>query len=126
MHAAKGLEWDRVYLMAVNSYSFPSLVMSDNYAGQKWFIRDNLNLEACALAQLYALISGNTESYAEQKESHLAFFENAAERLRLLYVAITRAREDVIMTWNFGRGNQRAGLSLPAVYLKEWLAEREK
>ncbi len=27
MHAAKGLEWDRVYLMAVSNYGFPSALV---------------------------------------------------------------------------------------------------
>lgn len=120
MHAAKGLEWDRVYLMSVNNYSFPSLVASDQYAGQKWFVRDQLNLEVVALGQFYAIIYPDYYPYSEQTASYNAFFENAAERLRLLYVAITRAKSDLVITWNTGRGWQSgvvAGLALPAVHL---------
>ena len=46
MHKAKGLEWDRVYLMSVNNYDFPSLQSNDRYISEKWFVRDSLNLEA--------------------------------------------------------------------------------
>ena len=52
MHKAKGLEWDRVYLLSVNNYDFPSGMPYDQYISEKWFIREQLNLEAEALAQL--------------------------------------------------------------------------
>ena len=42
MHRAKGLEWDRVYLMALNNYSFPSAEPQDTFISEKWFVRDNL------------------------------------------------------------------------------------
>ncbi len=54
MHKAKGLEWDRVYLMSVNSYDFPTGYPDERYIAEKWFIRDKLNLQAEALAQLRA------------------------------------------------------------------------
>src|SRR5215208_5696435 len=52
MHKAKGLEWDRVYLMSINNYDFPSNMPNDRFISEKWFIRGGLNLEAEALAQL--------------------------------------------------------------------------
>ena len=52
MHKAKGLEWDRVYLLSVNNYDFPSAQPVDRFVSEKWFLRDALNLEAEALAQL--------------------------------------------------------------------------
>lgn len=107
MHSAKGLEWDRVYLMAVNNYSFPSAEPQDNYIGEKWYIRDNLNLQAEALAQLDILrrIADNELifDYVEGDASEESRVEYAAERLRLLYVGITRARQELVMTWNTGR-----------------------
>ncbi len=66
MHKAKGLEWDRVHLMSVNNYDFPALQGYDNYISEKWFLRDGLNLEAEALAQLTAALStGEYDWYAE-------------------------------------------------------------
>ncbi|MCZ7543434.1 MAG: hypothetical protein M5R40_07810 [Anaerolineae bacterium] len=52
MHRAKGMEWDRVYLMSINNYDFPSSMAHDTYIAERWFVRDSLNLEAEALAQL--------------------------------------------------------------------------
>ena len=54
-HKAKGLEWDRVYLMSVNAYDFPSALPGDRFIGESWYIRDGLNLAAEALAQLEAV-----------------------------------------------------------------------
>ena len=52
MHKAKGLEWDRVYLMSVSNYDFPSGMEYDNYMSDKWFVRDKLNLQAETLATI--------------------------------------------------------------------------
>jgi DNA helicase-2/ATP-dependent DNA helicase PcrA len=129
MHKAKGLEWDRVYLMSVNNYSFPSGQAHDSYIAERWFIRDSLNLEAEALAQLAAVLNQPTgrglepEGEATQR-ARLAY---VGERLRLLYVGITRAKRDLIITWNTGRS--RAEKLRPAVpfqalhdYWTEYLA----
>ncbi len=106
MHRAKGLEWDRVYLMGVNNYNFPSGQPQDDYFSEKWFIRDNLNLEAEVLAQLAALETD--DEYFEGDATHDARLELVKERLRLLYVGITRAKQELVVTWNVGRarGNQ--------------------
>lgn len=119
MHAAKGLEWDRVYLMAVNNYSFPSALDYEEYLGEKRFIRDNLNLDAEVLAQLDALINKHPDDYKTGPASHQARIDYAAERLRLLYVGITRAKSDLSITWNVGRYWERGGsfVKQPAVPL---------
>ncbi len=64
-HKAKGLEWDRVYLSSVNSYDFPSALPGDDFMSEKWFIRENLNLEAEALAQLRAALAGDMTALYE-------------------------------------------------------------
>jgi DNA helicase-2/ATP-dependent DNA helicase PcrA len=103
MHAAKGLEWDRVYLLAINNYSFPAGLPADSYQSEKWFIRDRLNLQAETHEQVRLLIEGRAAEYVEGKATEEARIEYAAERLRLLYVGITRARRDLVLTWNMGR-----------------------
>ncbi len=130
IHKAKGLEWDRVYLMSVNNYDFPSAQPHDQYYAEKYFVRGQLNLEAEALAQLRALAKGNlSELYLQEGvATRQARLDYCAERLRLFYVGITRARRSLIITWNTGkassgRENQR---SLPFVHLHEfWEAHRD-
>jgi DNA helicase-2/ATP-dependent DNA helicase PcrA len=107
MHAAKGLEWDRVYLLAVNNYSFPSAQLYDTYLDEKWFLRDKLNLRAETLAQLNSLTEGTAYYEGEATKQHR--IDYAAERLRLLYVGITRARRELLITWNTGRYHASGG-----------------
>jgi len=138
MHKAKGLEWDRVYLMSVNNYDFPSGQMYDRYISEKWFLRSvvsihpdehgaaqppssmSLNLEAEALAQLTALESnGEFDYYEEGAATIKSRMDYVRERLRLLYVGITRAKRDLIVTWNSGRqGDATSNLAVEA--LRGW------
>jgi DNA helicase-2/ATP-dependent DNA helicase PcrA len=113
MHRAKGLEWDRVYLMGVNNYSFPSGEPQDTYFSEKWFVRDSLNLEAEILAQLDALTSD--KSYLEGFATEQARLELVRERLRLLFVGITRAKQELVVTWNRGQQYQNKPDNQPAI-----------
>ena len=126
MHKAKGLEWDRVYMMAVNTYNFPSAEPYDEFIGEKWFVRDNLNLQAEALEQLDRLSDTIPFPYEEGKASQAARIEYASERLRLLYVGITRAKKELIMTWNHGRPNNKAAQAIPFVALSTFWEGKSK
>ncbi len=112
MHRAKGLEWDRVHLTSVNNYDFPSGGALDSYRGEPWFIRYHLNLVAETLGQLEAL-PGDEPAYEEGEPSLVAREDYIRERLRLLYVGITRAKREMIVTWNTGR--RKAEPQLPAL-----------
>lgn len=104
MHKAKGLEWDRVYLLSCNNFDFPSGMPYDTYVSEKWFIREQLNLEAEALEQLrIALTDDLYEWYEEGRATQAARLSTVRERLRLLYVGITRAKKSLIVTWNTGK-----------------------
>ena len=71
MHKAKGLEWDRVYLLSVNNYDFPSGMPYDQYMSEKWFIRGRLNLEAEALEQLKVALSRDEYVWYEEGKATL-------------------------------------------------------
>jgi DNA helicase-2/ATP-dependent DNA helicase PcrA len=145
MHKAKGLEWDRVYLMSVNNYDFPSNMPNDRFISEKWFVRSGLDLAAESLAQL-SVITGSryggggrvafdayrdpaaystTNATRPPNDEYDWYEEGAAtmrsrldyvkERLRLLYVGITRAKRDLIVTWNSGR----QGDATPSLALSE-------
>ncbi|OGO35291.1 MAG: hypothetical protein A2W35_01435 [Chloroflexi bacterium RBG_16_57_11] len=125
MHRAKGLEWDRVYLMSVNNYDFPSANQEDTYISERWFIRDSLNLQAEALAQLQAALEVNEYSWYEEGQATLnARLDYTRERLRLLYVGITRARRELVVTWNTGRDGRRQP-AVPLVALQNFWEERQ-
>ncbi|HCK64735.1 MAG TPA: ATP-dependent helicase [Anaerolineae bacterium] len=116
MHRAKGLEWDRVYLMSVNNYDFPSGMPNDRFISERWFIRQGLNLEAEALEQLRVLETNNEyDWYEEGKATFTSRLGYIKERLRLFYVGITRAKKDLIVTWNSGR----QGDATPSLALSE-------
>jgi DNA helicase-2/ATP-dependent DNA helicase PcrA len=107
LHKAKGLEWDRVYLLSANNYDFPSGEDSDHYIAEKWYIRGRLNLEAETLNQLKALLANdlagmNLEPGVATREARLDY---SRERLRLLFVGITRAKSELHISWNSGRNN---------------------
>lgn len=105
MHKAKGLEWDRVYLLSVNNYDFPSGDPEDVFISEKWFVRGRLNLEAEALFQLKSLIDGDLTGLNLEPgiATQQARQEYGRERLRLLYVGITRAKKELHISWNSGR-----------------------
>ncbi|MGC9469359.1 MAG: ATP-dependent helicase [Anaerolineae bacterium] len=125
MHKAKGLEWDKVYLMSVNDYNFPSALPQDRFISEPWYVRDQLNLEAEALAQLKALEENpDLFDYDEGTPTLLARQDYASERLRLFYVGITRAKRALSVTWNTGRhGNAQP--SVPFIALQTWWETRE-
>lgn len=122
MHRAKGLEWDRVYLTSINNYDFPSDEAQDQFIGEPIFVRDRLNLEAEALAQL-AVLADPSIDYVEGAASRRARLDFVAERLRLLYVGITRARKELIVMTNTGKG--QATPAAPMVGLDAWWSSRD-
>ena len=100
-----------MYLISANNYNFPSNLPDDNFISERWFIRDQLNLPAEALSQLNSLIDISSPEYIESEGTKRSRLDYARERLRLLYVSITRARQELVITWN----NGRSGKSTPSV-----------
>jgi DNA helicase-2/ATP-dependent DNA helicase PcrA len=124
IHKAKGLEWDRVYLMSVNNYDFPSGAAYDRYISERWFLRDQLNLEAEALAQLDTALSSDEYAwYEEGAATQKARLDYISERIRLLFVGITRARKELVITWNTGRDGTLQP-AIPLVALQTFWEER--
>ncbi len=133
-HKAKGLEWDRVYLLSANNYNFPSGDAHDEYRGETYFIRgsqnpdtsqlEHLDLEKEAIQQLKVALSKDEYLWYEEGKATLhARADCVCERLRLLYVGITRAKKCLIVTWNTGRaGNSTA--TLPVMALKDFQLKR--
>ena len=104
MHKAKGLEWDRVYLLSLNNYDFPFDLPEDSFKGEYDFVKDNLNFEIELTSKLVHLHNNDINKLSQWGEAtRAARTQYAAERIRLYFVGITRAKQALSMTWNTGR-----------------------
>ena len=114
-HKSKGLEWDKVYLTSCSNYDFPSGDPGDSYIAESYVLKDRLNLQAEALSQMQTLLAG--KPLEDFHRGHAAFPARDTyirERLRVLYVGITRARKSLTITVNNGGGR-----NVPALALKQ-------
>ena len=88
-HRAKGLEWDGVFVVGVDNFWVPSDLDSP-FLGVDADMGGDPTAEA--IAQLQALMTDQPTTYAGLDATQSAHIDVICERLRLLYVAITRAR----------------------------------
>jgi len=73
-------------------------------------------LQAETLASLASLMVNQAGFTPEGDPAAEAHLDIAAERLRLLFVGITRAKKELILTWNTGkRGNCQPALAFLAL-----------
>ena len=81
-------------------------------------MQGNLNPEA--IAQLDAATqTGEYDWYSEGQATLDARTDYVKERLRLLYVGITRAKEELVITWNTGRKDSTQALGFAALIREE-------
>ncbi|MCS7062895.1 MAG: ATP-dependent helicase [Methylacidiphilales bacterium] len=85
VHKSKGLEWDRVYLVAVDETHYPYR-LSENRSSSE-FRYDAIDDLA------YYIVNDQPAKTKYDLERYLI-----CEKMRLLYVGITRSRHDLIMT----------------------------
>ncbi|MGQ9815408.1 MAG: 3'-5' exonuclease, partial [Candidatus Roseilinea sp.] len=121
MHKAKGLEWDRVYLTSVDQIEFPHDV-SGAFRGEQWYLegRDPAIEARMQLRALHDWATRGTPMPDERELIRQARLEYIAERLRLLYVGITRARRDLIISYSRQRLGQPNKPALAIDALLEW------
>jgi DNA helicase-2/ATP-dependent DNA helicase PcrA len=110
-HRAKGLEWDLVCLVGIDRYWVPH-ELSDPFQGTH--PEAGGNPTAIVQAWMRALM-GEQGALADAAEATKeACLETIAERLRLLYVGITRARRHLHISWSrqverYGRDRPQEG-----------------
>ena len=88
-HSSKGLEWDAVFLIGIDGMWVPGTLEAP-FLGVHDFLGGDPNAEATA--QLRYLMRAETGLHANRTATESAHIEVICERLRLLYVGITRAR----------------------------------
>ncbi|MCL5997513.1 MAG: hypothetical protein M1546_15865, partial [Chloroflexi bacterium] len=110
MHKAKGLEWDRVYLTGVDQVEFPHEV-GGQFRGEQWFLGGH-DPATEARKQLEALARGDDPLPGDIELIRRARLEYIAERLRLLYVGITRAKRELVISYSRERHGHENELAL--------------
>lgn len=88
-HSAKGLEWDAVFLVGIDGFWVPN-TLDAYFLGVHDFLGGDPTAEAAA--QLRYLMHGHAGGFPGRNATESAHIEIISERLRLLYVGITRAR----------------------------------
>ncbi len=88
-HSAKGLEWDAVFLVGIDGFWIPGTLEAP-FLGVHEFLGGDPMAEV--VAQLRYLMKGDAGLFEGRTATESAHIEVIGERLRLLYVGVTRAR----------------------------------
>ena len=93
MHKSKGMEWDLVYLVGVDGIEFPG-TPEDYFRGHE----PHLGGDPAQMAR--ACLEGLAGASPRRSAAGAGQVEYIAERLRLLYVGITRARRFLSLSFS--------------------------
>lgn len=89
-HSAKGLEWDAVFLVGIDGYWIPGTLEAP-FRGTHDFLGGDPMAEVNAQLS-YLMKQGKTGVFDGRSPTESVHIEVISERLRLLYVGISRAR----------------------------------
>lgn len=88
-HSSKGLEWDAVFMVGVDAAWIPGS-LEGHFMGVSDLLGGDPTAEA--VAQLRYVMAGDAGLYHGRTATESAHIDIISERLRLLYVGITRAK----------------------------------
>ncbi len=118
-HKSKGLEWDCVFLLGLTEYNFPDNI-NQKFQGEKWFLKEKYKNPVAVIKSEVDEISGSKYSGNHTYEEKISLID---EKIRLLYVGITRAKEMLILSSSAYRNDADIGRKnkeqAPCDYIKE-------
>ena len=94
LHKAKGLEWDTVILGSIDSFNFPSR-LTDKFMGECYYLKEDYQNPKVLIETEFKRLTGGGKALNAVDESKIDII---SERIRLLYVGITRAKEYLLLT----------------------------
>lgn len=104
-HSAKGLEWDAVFLVGIDGFWIPGSLEAP-FLGVHDFLGGDPTAEVTA--QLKYLMEGNAGLVAGLGATESSHIEVICERLRLLYVGISRAKRYLHLSRSRASGQNHA------------------
>ena len=121
VHKAKGMEWDTVFLTYLTDNYYPSTI-EDKFRGEYYYLKDEYsNPKAMAKAELDYYLNDETSKNPKK----LARIEHISEKLRLLYVGITRAEKNLFLSAHkeiiYDNGSKKVNEALPYKILKNFI-----
>lgn len=131
-HKSKGLEWDQVFLTSLNNYDFPigrayrEKGYMETYRSQLYYARDRMDVQSEAIEQMECLCADPPRVYYEGVATGKNADSYAAERLRLLFVGITRAKKGLYASWNIGKLGKPMVEAISVRSLRQMLNEDQK
>ena len=101
-HKSKGMEWDVVFLLDLTEFKFPADI-NQKFQGELWYLKDKYkNPVAIAKSEVESILSGNPPKDYMYKYK----IDIINEKIRLLYVGITRAKEMLMLSgYSYKDGN---------------------
>lgn len=93
-HKSKGLEWDCVFLLGLTEYNFPDNI-NQKFQGEKWYLKEKYKNPVAVIKSEVDEVSGQRYKGDYVFEERISLID---EKIRLLYVGITRAKEMLIMS----------------------------
>jgi DNA helicase-2/ATP-dependent DNA helicase PcrA len=122
LHKAKGMEWDTVFIGSITSDQFQHSD-EDYFMSEKHYLSEEIkNPKAAARAELEFLLNEKKEVDPDKKARE----ELISERLRLLYVGITRAKENLFLSSHKKRGNWEKNTAYVFDALKEYINRKNR
>ncbi len=112
-HKSKGLEWDCVFLLGITEFNFPDNI-NQKFQCEKWYLKEKYkNPEANIKSEIELLLKDETtKNYSREIKESLV-----REKIRLLYVGITRAKEMLILSSSEKNSLQDKRKQNPSMYL---------